>query len=137
MSDTGHRQCGRGRLVGLFSACIMRRTFKSDTGRCSVLSLRLTFLRDARVIPCRLVSFNNCRLVVVSGSPQALPFTIFGGGAIFAWTVSQRLVMTELVSVCSFIYDVRTDRLVCRNGVELRLMVVGILKSLSSSGGPS
>ena len=109
----------------------MRRTFKSDTGRCSVLSLRLTRLRDARV---SRVVWSRPTIVVW---PQALPFTIFGGGAIFAWTVSQRLVMTELVSVCSFIYDVRTDRLVCRNGVELRLMVVGILKSLSSSGGPS
>ena len=61
-------------------------------------------------------------------------FTIFGGGEIFAWTGSRRLVMTELVSVCSFIYDVRTDRFVCRNGVELRLMGVGVLKSSSSSG---
>ena len=45
--------------------------------------------------------------------------------------------MTELVSVCSFIYDVRTDGLVCRNGIDPRLMAIGIRKSSSSSGGPS
>ena len=57
-----HRQCGRGRLFGLFSACLVRCTFKSDAGRCSVLSpvyVMVLFLVS-------LVSLNNRRSIVLS-----------------------------------------------------------------------